>query len=88
MEARRGPREKWGVDGDKARRILNLTDNSEKPVGQWNTMVIEAVGRSIKVWVNGDLVNDGSDATADHGRIALQSEGSEVEFRKITLTQK
>jgi len=49
-------------------------------------MVIEAVGRTVKVWVNGDLVNDGFDATADHGRIALQSEGSEVEFRKLMLT--
>jgi len=88
MERRRGPRANWGTTEGKERRIVNLTDNSEKPVGQWNTMVIEAVGRSIKVWVNGDLVNDGSDATADHGRIALQSEGSEVEFRKISLTQK
>jgi hypothetical protein len=49
-------------------------------------MVIEAVGRAIRVWVNGDLVNDGFDATADQGRIALQSEGSEVEFRKLVLT--
>ena len=49
-------------------------------------MVIEAVGRAIRVWVNGDLVNDGSDATADRGRIALQSEGSEIEFRKLMLT--
>ena len=86
MEARRGPRAEWGTTEGKLRRIRNLTDNSEKPVGEWNTMVIEAVGRSIKVWVNGDLVNDGSDATADHGRIALQSEGSEVEFRKLWLT--
>ena len=31
-------------------------------------------------------MNDGTDATADHGQIALQSEGSEVEFRKIALT--
>ena len=45
-------------EGD-ARRILNLTDGSEKPVGQWNTMVIEARGRSITVWVNGALVNNG-----------------------------
>ena len=88
MERRRGPRAKWGTTEGKERRIVNLTDNSEKPVGQWNTMVIEAIGRSIKVWVNGDLVNDGSDATADHGQIALQSEGSEVEFRTITLTPK
>jgi 3-keto-disaccharide hydrolase len=87
MERRRGPRNRWGTTGDKARRILNLTDNSERPVGQWNTMVIEAVGRSIKVWVNGDLVNEGFDATADRGQIALQSDGSEVEFRKIVLTR-
>src|SRR4029078_1024992 len=86
MERRRGPRANWGTTEDKARRILNLTDNSEKPVGQWNTMVIEAVGRSIKVWVNGELVNDGTDATADHVQIALQAEGSEVEFRKLTLS--
>jgi hypothetical protein len=48
--------------------------------------VIDAVGRSIRVWVNGDLVNDGSEATADHGQIAVQSEGSEVEIRKLSLT--
>jgi beta-glucosidase len=85
MEGRRGPPAEWGTTEGKARRILNLTDSSEKPLGQWNTMVIEAVGRSIRVWVNGDLVNDGSDATADHGQIAIQSEGSEVEFRKLSL---
>jgi 3-keto-disaccharide hydrolase len=86
MERRRGPPADWGTTEGKARRIQNLTDDSEKLVGEWNTMVIEAVGRSIRVWVNGDLVNDGSDATADRGRIALQSEGSEVEFRKLSLT--
>ncbi len=86
MERRRGPPSQWGTTEGKARRILNLTDDSEKPVGEWNTMVIEAVGRSIRVWVNGDLVNDGSNATADRGRIALQSEGAEVEFRKLSLT--
>ena len=85
MERRRGPPAQWGATEGKARRILNLTDSSEKPVGEWNTMVIEAVGRSIRVWENGDLVNDGSNATADHGQIALQSEGSEVEFRKLLL---
>jgi hypothetical protein len=86
MELRRGPRADWGITEGKARRIRNLTDDSEKPLGQWNTMIIEAVGRSVRVWVNGDLVNDGYNATADRGRIALQSEGSEVEFRKLTLT--
>lgn len=83
MVARRGPKEKWGVSGKKARRIKNLTENSEKPAGEWNTMVIECLGDAIKVWVNGELVNHGSDCTAAKGRIALQAEGSEVEFKKV-----
>ena len=86
MERRRGPRADWGITEGKGRRIVNLTDGSEKPLGEWNRMVVEAVGRSIRVWVNGDLVNDGSGATADHGQIAIQAEGSEIEFRKLLLT--
>ena len=86
MVKRRGPKEKWGITEGKARRILNLTDGSEKPVGDWNTMSIECVGAEVKVWVNGDLVNHGSKCTASGGQIALQAEGSEVEFRKLDLT--
>jgi hypothetical protein len=88
MEKRRPRKEgqNWGGGPADARRILNLTDGSEKPLGEWNTMIIEARGRTLRVWVNGDLVNDGFNATADHGRIALQAEGTEVEFRRVVLT--
>ena len=87
MEARRGPRENWGVTEGKGRRILNLTDGSEKPLGEWNHMLIECQGDEVKVWVNGDLVNHGFGATATKGKIALQAEGAEVEFRKLELTK-
>lgn len=86
METRRGPKEKWGITEGKERRIKNLTDNSEKPVGEWNTMVVECLNDEIKVWVNGDMVNHGFHCTAQKGQIALQAEGAEVEFRKVTLT--
>jgi hypothetical protein len=86
MEARRGPPESWGVTAGTARRIPNLTDDSENPLGEWNTMIIEAVGTAVRVWVNGDLVNDGFNATADRGQIAIQAEGSEIEFRKLEMT--
>jgi hypothetical protein len=86
MVKRRGPKEKWGITEGKARRILNLTDGSEQPPGQWNTMVIECLKDAVKVWVNGDLVNHGTKCTATKGQIALQAEGSEVEFRKLLLT--
>src|SRR5688500_17410346 len=42
MERRRGPPATWGTTEGKARRIVNLTDGSERPLGEWNTMVIEA----------------------------------------------
>jgi lysophospholipase L1-like esterase len=86
MVKRRGPKKNWGVIEGKGRRILNLTDGSEKPVGDWNSMVIECVKDSVKVWVNGDLVNHGTKCTVTKGQLALQAEGSEVEFRKLLLT--
>jgi len=86
METRRGPRETWGITEGKARRIMNLTDGSEKPLGEWNNMIIECAGHTIQVWVNGIKVNHGTNCTASKGHIALQAEGSEVEFRKVELT--
>jgi hypothetical protein len=86
MEKRRGPKENWGITEGKERRIQNLTDDSERPLGEWNAMTIECLNNRIKVWLNGDLVNYGYDATAHSGQIALQAEGAEVEFRKVLLT--
>jgi 3-keto-disaccharide hydrolase len=86
MVARRGPKDTWGITEGKARRILNLTDDSEKPAGEWNTMVVECLGNEIKVWVNGDLVNHGTDCSTDKGHIAVQAEGSEVEIKKLELS--
>ena len=85
MEKRRGPRKNWGITEGKARRIVNLTDGSERPVGEWNAMSIECMENEVKVWVNGDLVNHGFDCTAKSGKLSIQAEGSEVEFRKFEL---
>ncbi len=87
MLERRGPREEWGVTEGKQRRILNLTDHSENAVGEWNNMTVECLDDQIKVWVNGELVNHGSGCTATEGQIAVQAEGSEVEFRKLSLSE-
>ncbi|MEM9416279.1 MAG: DUF1080 domain-containing protein [Planctomycetota bacterium] len=83
---RNGDPDTWtGQEGDN-RRILNLTDDSENAVGEWNAMTIECYEDKVRVWVNGDLVNDGYDMTATEGQIAIQAEGVEVEFRKLDLT--
>ncbi|NAS13262.1 3-keto-disaccharide hydrolase [Poritiphilus flavus] len=85
MVERRGPEADWGITEGKLRRIKNLTDDSEKPLGQWNSMTVECLEDEVKVWVNGDLVNHGYKATARQGQIAIQAEGAEVEFRKLVL---
>lgn len=87
MEVRRGPKDDWGVVEGKGRRIMNLTDNSEKPFGQWNHAKVICQGKEVKVWINGELVNHGFNATAAKGKIALQAEGAEVEFKNIQLKQ-
>lgn len=85
MVKRRGPKEEWGITEGKKRRIENLIDTAEKPLGEWNNMIIECFQDKIKVWVNGLLVNYGYDATVQKGQIAVQAEGAEVEFKKIEL---
>lgn len=86
MEARRGPRAEWGSTEGKRRRIVKLSEGAEKPLGQWNTLRITCRGRTVRVEVNGQLVNVGTNCTADRGRIALQAEGAEVEFAELVLT--
>ena len=70
----------------KGRRHLNLTDDSEKPLGQWNVMEITCRGDEVTVTVNGDLVNHATHCNVTKGAICLQSEGTPIEFRKVELT--
>ncbi len=88
MEKRRPRKEgqEWGGKEGQSRRILNLTDDSEKPLGEWNTMEIVCRDREVIVRVNGDLVNHGTNSSVSEGQIAIQAEGAEVEFRKVELT--
>lgn len=57
----------------------------EKPRGEWN--VVELVNRDGHVWqyVNGKLMNEGTDAFPSSGKILFQSEGAEVYFRNMKL---
>jgi len=70
----------------KGRRHLNLTDDSEKPVGEWNRMEVVCEGDTVTVKVNGDLVNKATNCSVTKGAICLQSEGAEINFRKVVLT--
>ncbi len=58
---------------------------SENPAGEWNSYDITSQDGNIKVMVNGVLQHVGSDMTLTEGNILLQSEGSPMQFRNVTL---
>ena len=57
----------------------------EKPHGEWNVLELVTAGNDVKQYVNGKLVNEGTDPSPASGKILLQSEGAEVYFRDIKL---
>jgi len=71
----------------QGRRWWKKGDHNEKPPGEWNVARIRCEGNKVTVWINGQLMNEGTGLTTTQGAICLQSEGSEIHFRKIELTQ-
>jgi hypothetical protein len=59
----------------------------EKPVGKWNKIECVVKDKEIMIYLNGTLVNHAFDVQPSKGRIQIQSEGAEIFFRKIILTQ-
>ncbi len=59
--------------------------DKEKPVGEWNTLVIMVRNGCITQKLNGKVVNKGTEATVKEGRILLQYEGYPIDFRKVII---
>ena len=57
----------------------------EKPFGEWNDFEITCQGGDIAVLLNGKKVNEGKNGTLTKGRIALQAEGTAIEFKDILI---
>ena len=70
-----------------SRRRLNLTDGSEKPLGEWNKMRIVTTDNTVEVYVNNTLVQKGWNASTSEGAICLQAEGANVQFRSIRIKE-
>ena len=87
----------WLVDGFKlrvdpklqdpksARHFLHLKDNVEKKLGEWNNYDITCRGDTVRLVVNGEFQNEGTEAEATKGKILIQSEGAEIFVRNIYL---
>ena len=74
------------VNEDRFLVIPKKHESNEKPAGEWNVYDIEVRGNAVACFVNGLMQNNGIDAAVSSGPIALQSEGSPIEFRNIQLT--
>jgi hypothetical protein len=73
-------------DKKTPRHYYRLKDNVEKTVGEWNQYEITCKGDTVRLVINGQLVNEGTNAELTKGRILLQSEGSPIEFKDVVLT--
>jgi hypothetical protein len=76
---------------NKKKRAKSLAPAAEKPLGQWNAYDIFCRGSTVDVFVNGVLENHAEAITyasgsADlSGSIALQLEGTHIQFRNVWL---
>ena len=61
------------------------TGEVERPHGKWNVLELVTDGNTVRQYVNGKLVNEGTDPFPSEGKILFQSEGAEVYFRNIQL---
>lgn len=59
--------------------------SAEKIVGEWDTNVTVCAGNNVKAVINGKFMNEITECTISSGFIGIQSEGGEIEIRKVSL---
>ena len=59
--------------------------SAEKPIGEWNTCQVICSGNNVKACINGEFMNEATACTVSSGFIGIQSEGGDIEIRKIFL---
>jgi hypothetical protein len=80
--------EDFPMQTDPARtkgRNTKKTHGNEKPLGEWNRYEIRVDGGQVVLKVNGQVLNEATQAAGLPGKICLQSEGTEIHFRTVRL---
>jgi hypothetical protein len=67
--------------------IRKKAPSAEKEVGQWNTMEIICADDTIETYVNGVFMNRATGAQYSSGKICLQSEGKDIQFKNVYITK-
>jgi Domain of Unknown Function (DUF1080) len=65
--------------------IPQMGQQNENPAGEWNTNEIICNGSTIGVFVNGKAMNQITGCTLTSGYIGIQSEGGDIEVRRLLL---
>jgi hypothetical protein len=71
--------------GDAKTNNKLMASGLSKPVNQWNTLHIRSEAGGVVVTINGKKAGEVTGCQPSMGRISLQSEGSEVHFRRVML---
>lgn len=62
-------------------------ENRAKGKGEWNSYKVVCVDGTIKLSVNGKFVNGISKSSVKKGYLCLESEGAEIHFRNLKVTE-
>lgn len=60
--------------------------SAEMKTGEWNSADITCENGTITVFINGVYMNRGTKSMHKSGKIALQSEGKDIQFRNVRVT--
>lgn len=61
--------------------------NLSKGVSEWNHYYVRCINGEVRLWVNGEEVSGGTGCEPRTGVLALESEGSPVEFKNIRIRE-
>ena len=69
----------------RGRNVPKLHPSNEKPIGEWNLYEIVCDRSTVRPYVNGKLMNEATDCNVSSGKICIQSEGGQIEIRKVFI---
>jgi len=74
------------ADNPRGRRSKSI-ENRALGKGQWNSYTVICVDGTIKLSVNGKIVNGIRNSTIKKGYLCLESEGAEIHFRNFKIIE-
>ena len=75
----------YAAAGKKATLVPQMGPPNENPAGEWGTNEIVCQDGSLDLFVNGRKMNHITGCNLSSGYIGIQSEGGDIEVRRLTL---